>query len=84
MDWQDLLHGLGFHKYAAFHQHIEARWLFPRETFVLDHNRFLTDTLRPAQFQPFEQIPLVDRFDEARPFVGVNLDSGSGDRLRQS
>jgi len=60
----------------------EAREL-PRETFVFDQDRFLTDTLQPTQFQLFEQAPLVDRFDQPRPFVAMHVD-GRDDLLRQS
>ena len=83
VDRQHFLDSLGFHKYAAFHEHIETQWLLSRETFVFNQDGFLSDTFQAAQAQLRKQTPLLDRFDQARPFVSMNLNRRADDGLGQ-
>lgn len=71
-----LLHGFELDDDLVLHEQISAETFIERKLVVMDLNRNLTLNSQAPLFQLVRQDDLVNRFEQSRPRLGMNLESG--------
>jgi hypothetical protein len=83
VDGQYFLSALEFQQQAILHQDVETQSLVEYQAFVLDPHHFLIDRCYLSKAQLVHQAPLVNAFQQARPYNPMNLDRGANDGVAQ-
>jgi hypothetical protein len=83
VDGQNLLHRLEFQQEAILNQNIESQGFVKHQPFVFDPYQALIHRPDLAQAHLVHQAPLVDAFEETRPFNPMNLNGRANGGVAQ-
>ena len=82
VDWEDLFHRFDFYEHAIFDKNIKFERIFSREILVPHRDNFLAARFATAQFEFFDEAPLVDRLQQPGPLIAMDFDGSTDDAFR--
>jgi hypothetical protein len=83
VDRQYFLSALEFQQQTILHQNVETQSLVEHQPFVFDSHCSLINRCYLSKAQLVHQAPLVNAFQQARPYNPMNFNRGANDSVAQ-